>query len=95
MIDLEGRRRGLFQDIFWLLPSEGYYSGLAVRDMNRLRAFECWGPRFDNHSRNGCLCAFILFVLFCMQVDAHQKGCSTVDDDYDDDNNNINIVKLV
>jgi hypothetical protein len=34
--------------------------------MNRLRPREKWGRDFESHSRHGCLCAFILFVLFCV-----------------------------
>jgi hypothetical protein len=38
--------------------------------MNRLRPFEHWDHGFESQSKHGCLCAFILFVLFCVYVAA-------------------------
>jgi hypothetical protein len=35
-----------------------------------LRSLEHWDRGFESHSRHGCLCLFILFVLFCVQVAA-------------------------
>jgi hypothetical protein len=36
--------------------------------MKRLRPLEHWNRGFESHSRHGCLCAFILFLLFCVWV---------------------------
>jgi hypothetical protein len=38
--------------------------------MNCLRPFQHWDRGFESHLGHGCLCAFILFVLLCMQVAA-------------------------
>jgi hypothetical protein len=38
--------------------------------MNRLRPLEHWDRWFESYSRHGCLCVFILFVLFCVYVEA-------------------------
>jgi hypothetical protein len=46
------------------------HSGNAREDMNCLRSLECWNRGFESHLSYGCLCAFILFVLFCVQVAA-------------------------
>jgi hypothetical protein len=47
-----------------ILPAD--HSGRAVLGMNRLRPLEHWDRWFEYHSRHGCLCAFILFVLSCV-----------------------------
>jgi hypothetical protein len=46
-----------------------HHSGGAVWGMNSLRLLECWARGFEFVSRNVCLCAFILFVLFYKQVE--------------------------
>jgi hypothetical protein len=33
--------------------------------MNCFRPLERWDRGFESHLRHGCLCAFIMFVLFC------------------------------
>jgi hypothetical protein len=38
----------------------------AVEGMNRLHSIERWDRAFESHSRHGWLCAFVLFVLFCV-----------------------------
>jgi hypothetical protein len=42
------------------------HGGLAVWGMNRLRSLERWDRGSESHSRHGCLCAFILFVVLCV-----------------------------
>jgi hypothetical protein len=34
------------------------------------RSLKHWARGFESYSRHGCLCAFILFLLFCVQVGA-------------------------
>jgi hypothetical protein len=41
-------------------------AGRAVSGMNCLHSLERWDSAFDYHSRYGCLCVFILFVLSCV-----------------------------
>jgi hypothetical protein len=36
------------------------------KGMNCIRTLEYWDRGFECHSRHGCLCAFILFVLSCV-----------------------------
>jgi hypothetical protein len=53
------------------------HRGRAVRGMNCPRPLEHWNCGFESHSRHGCLCAFILFVLSCAGSDL-AKGWSPV-----------------
>jgi hypothetical protein len=39
---------------------------VALQSKARLRSLGHCGRGFESHLRNGCLCAFILFVLFCV-----------------------------
>jgi hypothetical protein len=32
------------------------------------------GSWFESHSRHGCLCSFILFMLFCVQIEALRRA---------------------
>jgi hypothetical protein len=36
--------------------------------MNCILSLKCWEHGFESHSRHGCLCALILFVLFCVSA---------------------------
>jgi hypothetical protein len=73
---------GLMQTFLWRL---NYYnltavdiwlghSGRAVWGVNRFRHVEHWDRGFESHSRHGCLCPFILFVLFFVQVVALRRA---------------------
>jgi hypothetical protein len=42
--------------------------------MNCLRWLECWDHEFESHSSYGCLCAFILALLFCVQAEVLQRA---------------------
>jgi hypothetical protein len=42
------------------------YNARAVKGMNCLRSLKHWNRGFESHSRHTCLCAFILFVFFCV-----------------------------
>jgi hypothetical protein len=42
--------------------------------MNCLRSLERWDRGFKSQSRHGCLCAFILFVLFSALVEALRRA---------------------
>jgi hypothetical protein len=50
------------------------HSGRAVCDLNCLRSLEHWDRGLESHFRNGCLCAFILPVLSCVQVAALRRA---------------------
>jgi hypothetical protein len=40
--------------------------------MNRLPLLKHWDRGLESHLSHGCLCAFILFVLSCVQVEARR-----------------------
>jgi hypothetical protein len=42
--------------------------------MNCLRPLKRWDRGFESHLKHGCLCAFTLFVLFCVQVAALRRA---------------------
>jgi hypothetical protein len=42
--------------------------------MNCLRPLKHWDRGFESQSRHGCLCAFILLVLPCVQVEALRRA---------------------
>jgi hypothetical protein len=42
--------------------------------MNCLRPLKHWDLGFESHLRHECLCAFILFVLSCVQVAALRRA---------------------
>jgi hypothetical protein len=52
-------------------------SGRGVWVMNRIRSLGRWDRGSESHSRHGCLCAFILFVLSCVGSDL-ATGCSPI-----------------
>jgi hypothetical protein len=50
------------------------HSGSAVEGMNRFRLLEHWGHWWESHLSHGCLCAFILFVLFLVSITALRRA---------------------
>jgi hypothetical protein len=61
----------------------GDHSGRAVKGMNCLRPLVRWAREFESHLRRGCLCAFILFVLSCVQVAALRWADPPFKESYD------------
>jgi hypothetical protein len=49
-----------------LWPRSAHHIGGAVWGMNCLQPLKHWDPRFESHSRHGCLCVFVL--LSCLYV---------------------------
>jgi hypothetical protein len=52
----------------WPIPVAARSEAWTVRPIKH------WNRGFKTHLRHGCLCAFILFVLFCVHVAALQQA---------------------
>jgi hypothetical protein len=59
----------LAENLFYSFYQELYYIRYTLgRSQWRSGQLEHWDWGFESHSRHGCLCAFILFVLLCVQA---------------------------